>query len=559
MIILSTLSSVLMMAWGVFQSDKSVTPIGTYSYEQVRKELLEKREIALLDVREEGPFASGHPLFAANLPLSRLELEAYTRIPRQTTTIVVYDNGEGLAQIAAERLLKLGYTQVNLLTGGLNGWKEAGGEIFIDVNAPSKAFGEYVEHQRHTPSLSAQEVKSLLDAKANVVVVDVRRFDEYNTMSIPSSTSVPGAELVLRIRELAPDPNTKVIVNCAGRTRSIIGTQSLVNAGIPNQVAALRNGTMGWTLVGQELDHGQTRKFHDVSPEIKAQAIVDSRRVADHAGVKRITRAGLQNLLNDTLRSTYRIDVRTAEEFESGHLPGFVSFPGGQLVQETDHIAAVRGARIVLVDDYFVRANMSASWLAQMAWEVYVLDEVTSSDFTEKGPALLSYPSLPLKEEDYISATSLAALLESKENNNTVVVDLALNAQYVKRRIPGSWYLLRSQLKESIQKLPASKRYVLTSSDGRLAAYALQEFRMHTRANVLVLNGGTNAWTNETLKLASGDDGTLHYASTPIDRYRRPYEGTNSTPEAMQAYFDWEYGLVDQLKKDGTHGFFVIE
>ncbi|EPN05162.1 rhodanese-like protein, partial [Pseudomonas syringae pv. actinidiae ICMP 18804] len=43
-----------------------------------------------------------------------------------------------------------------------------------------------------------------------------------------------------------------------------------------------------------------------------------------------------------------------------------------------------------------------------------------------------------------------------------------------------------------------------------------------------------------------------------IDRYRRPYEGTDAPREAMQAYLDWEYGLVDQLGRDGTHGFYVI-
>ena len=78
-------------------------------------------------------------------------------------------------------------------------------------------------------------------------------------MSIPTGISVPGAELVLRARELAPRPETTLIVNCAGRTRSIIGTQSLVNAGIPNPVYALRNGTIGWTLAGQELEHGRSR------------------------------------------------------------------------------------------------------------------------------------------------------------------------------------------------------------------------------------------------------------------------------------------------------------
>ena len=84
-------------------------------------------------------------------------------------------------------------------------------------------------------------------------------------MSIPTATSVPGAELALRVRALAPDRATTVIVNCAGRTRSIIGAQSLINAGLPNRVAALRNGTIGWTLAGLDLDHGQARRAPGVA------------------------------------------------------------------------------------------------------------------------------------------------------------------------------------------------------------------------------------------------------------------------------------------------------
>ncbi len=560
MITLAALSSVLIFASVLFQSEQAIGgSIGTYSYQQVREDLLAKREIALLDVREEDPFAKGHPLFAANLPFSRIELEAYIRIPRRNTTIVVYDNGEGLAEKAAQRLQTLGYSHVHLLEGGLEGWKKAGGEIFIDVNSASKAFGEYVESKRHTPSLSAQEVKSLLDSKANVVVVDVRRFDEYNTMSIPTSTSVPGAELVLRIRELAPDSNTKIIVNCAGRTRSIIGTQSLINAGIPNQVVALRNGTMGWTLAGQTLDHGQERKFHEVSPEVREQAIADSRMVADRAGVKRIALTALNELIKDEKRTTYCLDVRTPEEFVAGHLPGFRSAPGGQLVQETDHSAPVRGARIVLSDDIGVRANMSASWLAQMNWEVYVVDGLKHADLSEKGKAIASLPpNKNLKESDYISASTLSNAVSKGED--IVVVDFALNAQYVKGHIPGAWYILRSQLQESFKNLPQAKRYVLTSSDGSLADYAWTEFRSLTKAEVVVLKGGTNSWAQEKYTLQVGESAELaHFASPRIDRYRRPYEGINSTAASMQAYFDWEYGLVEQLGKDGTHGFFVIE
>jgi hypothetical protein len=45
---------------------------------------------------------------------------------------------------------------------------------------------------------------------------------------------------------------------------------------------------------------------------------------------------------------------------------------------------------------------------------------------------------------------------------------------------------------------------------------------------------------------------------SPIDVYKRPYEGTDNGAQAMQAYLDWEYGLVAQLERDGTHGFHVI-
>ncbi|WP_336966441.1 rhodanese-like domain-containing protein [Sphingobium aquiterrae] len=404
----------------------------------IRTALLARDEIALIDVREEHDFAQGHPLFAAQIPLRRIDDEARWRIPRRDTPIVVYDDGEGLAHKAAVRLQGLGYTDVRELEGGLGGWREAGYELFEDVNSYSKAFGELVEHRRHTPSLAAEEVQALIREKADIAILDARRYDEYNTMSIPTGTSVPGAELVLRARAIAPDPDTTIIVNCAGRTRSIIGTQSLVNAGLPNRIYALRNGTIGWTLAGQELETGQLR----VAPEVDREGVEDARAhardVAYRAGVKWIGWADLDHLKADARRTLYLYDVRQPGDYERGHLPGFRNAQGGQLVQETDHNAPVRGARIVVADDIGPRADMTASWLAQLGWEVYVLDADWSAVTLETGP------------------------------------------------------------------------------DGAPAP------------------------------------------RTREGRYKRPYEGTDNQAAKMQAYLDWEYGLVDQLARDGTHGFFVI-
>ncbi len=517
--------------------------------QEVRLDLLSRREIALLDLREEDPFAKDHPLFAANLPLSRLELEVLDRLPRKDVRIVLYDDGEGLVAPAAARLRALGYANLRELEGGLEGWRAAGLELFQDVNSASKAFGELVESRRHTPSLPAGEAKALIDREPNLVVLDARRWDEYQTMSIPRGVSTPGAELVLRAGEIAPDPTTTIIVNCAGRTRSIIGAQSLVNAGLPNPVYALRNGAIGWTLEGLTLDRGQDRRAPEPSDAGEAVAQGRARAVAYRAGVKRLSAAEYAELAQDRSRTLYRFDVRTPEEYAAGHLPGFRSGPGGQLVQETDHFAPVRGARIVLADERGVRADMSASWLAQMGWEVYVLDEATGAAL-ETGPWRAARPPLPAAQ-----SIGVEALAERLDAGEVTVIDLAPSPAHRRGHIPGAWFAIRAGLAEALQNLPGEHDFVLTSPDAALCHLAAAELEALTAKTPLVLDGGTAAWTRAGRPLETG---LSRAASPPVDVYKRPYEGTDHGREAMQAYLDWEFGLVDQLKRDGSHGFFVI-
>ena len=531
---------------------------------EVRAALLARREIALIDVREEDPFAQAHPLFAVQLSSSRIELDAPWRLPRRDVLVAVYDDGEGLAEPAARTLIRLGYSQVHLLAGGLQGWRESGGqadgqgagpgELFRDVNVPSKAFGELVEHARHTPSLPAEAVKALLDSGADVVVLDARRFDEYQTMSIPGGTSVPGAELVLRVRELAPDPRTQVIVNCAGRTRSLIGAQSLINAGIPNPVAALRNGTIGWLLAGLQLEHGAQRRFPPASAKNRLAAQQSAHALAVRAGALRLSHADLAAWAADAHRTLYCWDVRTPEEYAAGHLPGFGSAPGGQLVQETDVYAAVRGACIVLADggmaDDGVRAAMTAHWLAQLGWQVGWLGDVDAAQLTETGPWRPAHTRLPGVAR--ISPADAAAQLQLA---GTLLWDVSTSAQHVKAHIPGARWLLRSYLGQALQQSPASERIVLTCGDSVLACFVATDLARLTDLPVVVLAGGNAAWAAEGRPLEAGDAGLL---SPRIDRYRRPYEGTDAPRAAMQAYLDWEFGLVAQLGRDGTHGFQVL-
>src|SRR5580700_11185206 len=323
-------------------------------------------ELALVDVREELIFSQRHLLLARSIPLSRLELKFAQLVPRRATRIVLCDDGDGAAGRAAAILARNGYSDVSILEGGVDAWAAAGFELFSGVNVPSKAFGEYIEHASHTPSIAATELEQLIRERANLVVLDSRPFDEYSRVSSPTAINVPGAELVLRARDIAPAPDTMVVVNCAGRTRSIIGAQSLINAGLPNKVTALRNGTMGWSLAGFVCETGKNRRAPNYSTKSLDWARKASQRVAQSCGVKVIDGAAYEALRADTARTLYLFDVRDPNEYAAGHVTGAISAPGGQLVQATDQYVGTFGARIVLVDEAEVRAAMTGSWLRQM-------------------------------------------------------------------------------------------------------------------------------------------------------------------------------------------------
>jgi rhodanese-related sulfurtransferase len=499
-------------------------------------------ELALVDVREELIFSRSHLLLARSVPLSRLELKFATLVPRKTTRIVLCDDDDGLAARAAVILARNGYADIRMLTGGVEAWGAAGFELFSGVNVPSKAFGEYIEHANRTPNIAAGELERLIRDGADLVVLDSRPFDEYARVSIPTSTNVPGAELVLRAREIAPSPDTLVVVNCAGRTRSIIGAQSLINAGLPNKVVALRNGTMGWNLAGFTCDSGKDRRAPGVSEAMLDWARQSAQRVAQDCGVKTIDRLTLEAWRKDDTRTLYVFDVRDPAEYQAGHLPGAISAPGGQLVQATDQYVGTLGARIVLLDDAEVRAAMTASWLRQMGFaDVHVLAEAGS----EAG-----WPETPILEtercpEAAIGAAKLAELLAA---DAATIVDLSLSRNYLARHIPGAWFAVRTRLALAFARIPIRGRLVLTSEDGVLARLAVAEATTLTDRPVRFLDGGNAAW--EAAGQAFSSEAKM--ADEAVDQWRKPYERSGDAEDAMREYLAWEIDLLPRIERDGT-------
>ena len=521
-------------------------PLQRVSERALKAMLADGEELALVDLREELIFSQGHLLFARSMPLSRLELNFARLVPRPGTRIVLCDDGDGLVEAAAEILSRAGYSKVQALDGGVPAWAKAGFELFSGVNVPSKAFGEFVEHASATPSISPEELQRFLREGRDIVVLDSRPFDEYQRVSIPSAVNVPGAELVLRIRDLAPSPETMVVVNCAGRTRSIIGAQSLINAEVPNKVVALRNGTMGWSLAGFACDSAKTARAPDVSGGGLAWAKTAAERVARRFAIARIDAATLERWRADATRTLYVFDVRDPREYAAGHVPDALSVPGGQLVQATDQYVGPLWSRIVLVDPAEVRAVMTASWLRQMGWrDVFVLAQEGHETESPATPILGAPPPAELRID-------CAGLAELMARNEATIVDFSLSREYLRAHIPGAWFALRSRLERALAKMPLRGTLVLTSDDGVLAGRAVPQARSLTDHPVRALDGGNAAWLTCGHALTADDP---RMADEAIDVWLKPYERASDRATAMREYLSWEIDLPARVARDGCANF----
>ena len=502
--------------------------------------LHQKGEIALLDVREAGQFGEAHLLYAVPLPYSRLELDAGRLVPRLTAPIVLCDEGDGVAPLAGRRLAALGYSDLHVLEGGTHGWRAAGFTLFAGVNVPSKVFGELVEHELHTPRVTAAELKAMIDRGDNLVIVDGRPFAEYRKMNIPGGICCPNGELPLRIGAIAPDSGTRIIVNCAGRTRSIIGAETLRRMGVPNEVFALENGTQGWSLAGLTLERNAQRKYPPAPQDSTvARLQAHASTLAQRAAVPIIDPAQAAQWLADTSRTTYLFDIRTAEEFAAGSLRGAVHATGGQLVQATDLWVGTRGARILLADGEGVRAVSTAIWLRQMGHDACVLAQGVSAGVAAPEPAKPRLPPLPI-----ISPAQL---------HGATVIDLRGSMAYRAAHAEGAIWSIRPRIAKTIGKTIAkiaggAAHVALIADQPMIAGAAALDLAEAGIGSVSLLEGATPTVSTPD---DPPDADCIDFLFFTAGRH----EGDR---EAALRYLSWEINLVNELDQAERASFRIL-
>lgn len=491
-------------------------------------------EIALLDVREYGQYGEGHPFFSIPFPYSRLEALAADLLPCKLTRIVVFDDADGVSARAATALVALGYRNVSVLEGGAPAWAAAGYTLYKGVNVISKTYGELLEHVADTPRMTAAEVNALRERDPSVVVLDGRSPAEYQKMSLPGALCCPNAELGYRIQSLVPDESTTVVINCAGRTRSILGVEGLRVLNTKNPVIALENGTQGWRLAGLDLDHGTApQTLPEPNDEQIAALGTTARALIAASGLELVSLDTVNQWLLDDERTTYLLDVRTRAEFSAAHFPGARHAPGGQLVQATDQYVAVRNARIVLSDDNQLRAATTAIRLQDMGHDVYLLDADAGTAETAEQP----------DESDKASSADATTFPHVDDTQAMTILDASPGMAYRDGHIAGARWVTRARLEQ--MELAAAEELLVTGQDDVLLNGVAIELRLSGFDNVQTCAGSPVTWS------AAGHD----VVATPddpadeecIDYLFFVHDRHDGNLDAARRYLEWETGLIEQL------------
>ena len=514
---------------------------------------------ALVDVREPGEYNASHIPGSSLIPRRMLEFDLPVAVPHPSSLTVLCDDDGQRVSRAVETVEAMGYSNVAWLDGGVNRWMSLDYPTEWGVNVPSKDFGEQVEVVHRVPEIDAIELRARMDRGDQMVILDTRTPEEYRRFCIPGGQSLPGGELALRITDVTADldPDTTVVVNCAGRTRSIIGTRILQRMGLDREIVGLKNGTSGWVLAGYELESGADRdELPSVSSAGQAAAEAYADRCAVEDGVQYLDVAGLEKLAERSrTESVYFIDVRTAEEYGAGHIPGFRWFPGGQCVQRSDDVAVVKNAPIVFCCDGKARAILTGSWYRQLGYgEVYALDGGTAA-WTAAGKSLESGRNVGARFDGSIGGAGEPGLVAAARNSvpATTPEELPANApdailfvdtsqDFSRGHVPGARWVPRGWLEWQVSEHVASPdaRVVVTCGDGQQSLLAAATLRSMGYANTSAMTGGMAAWRSAGLPLETGLSGVMR---TPADVV---FSGPDRTYADMQNYLRWEEQLGDK-------------
>jgi len=502
--------------------------------QELKPLLTDGDEIAFLDIRELGQYGEGHPFLSVHLPFSKIETLAPKLMPCRAVRCVLMDNGDDVSIRASIVLESLGYNNVHILTGGAPEWVKAGYTLFKGVNVPSKTFGELIEHVFDTPSVSSEELYKMQAEGKELLLLDGRSEPEFHKMSLPQAKACPNAEIGYRLPRLVGNPKTPIIINCAGRTRSIIGAQTLSLLNISNPVYALRNGTQGWRIAGFNLINKATVNDLPIpTSEDIERGRVKAEELIINYNLSTVTEEIAQTWLTDNTQTSYLFDVRSEQEFFKGHVKNSVSAPGGQLTQATDEKLAVRNARIILSCDNGLRSVTTGIWLSGMGHKVWILKGANMTDTVDITP-----------ENVRVIQTMGLTDLKKHIDNGAKVLDASTGLNYRAGHINRATWVTRARI--NFEELGNPEDWVLTGNCRMLMGGIARDIEAMTGKKLKgAVKGTIEDWKAHGLEVVATPDAPTDKEC--IDYLFFVHDRHDGNLDAARQYLQWEVGLLAQL------------
>jgi rhodanese-related sulfurtransferase len=203
-------------------------------------DMISQQEVVLLDVRTQEEYDSGHIPDALLIPLSELESRLDELNPADH--ILVYCRSGHRSAEAASILIANSFTRVYNMAGGILQWQAEGLPVYIEQTptaSPEPMMPSYTD-------VTPEEAHEMI-SQQEVVVIDLRAQEKYDSGHIPDALLMPLSELESRLDELNPSGNILVYHSCGSCSKK--AAQTLVDNGF-FYVYNLKGGIGEWQVQG---------------------------------------------------------------------------------------------------------------------------------------------------------------------------------------------------------------------------------------------------------------------------------------------------------------------
>ncbi len=325
---------------------------GTTNVEKLNTEMIENEDLYIIDVREPSELEeTGYIPGAVNIPVKSLADNPALLPADLDAPIAVYCKSGTRSTFGWSVLNALGYTNVTNLTGGFMAWADAGYDVEEGAAPAEEISTPIIENEalymavkdfaNNAPegwaTTKPADVNEMMINGEEMVLVDVRRADEFETGYIEGAVNIPLEELMSSLDQL--DPEQKIVIYCKSGTRGLIATYALLMLGYED-VANMSGGIMGWEaaelpVVGAAADF--QKEF---------ASIIENNGKDKAYGTMNAEALNTEMIENSDL---YVIDVREPSELEEvGYIPGAVNIPVKTLANNPALLPADLDAPIVV-------------------------------------------------------------------------------------------------------------------------------------------------------------------------------------------------------------------